>query len=116
MDRPKETFLDVVQLEEGKEVHLWHTDITALQPTLTSTEGGSWKVVLSPFGVATSEVTEAPISAVEFFKGDDGWYWRTVWQNGQVASVSESYTRKDSARNAAKRVADELNVEAVEVS
>lgn len=118
MDRVKETFLQVVQVTDGKEVPLWSTGISALEPTLTSVEGGSYKLVLSPLGTtATATASEDPDFAVsvEYFEGDDGWYYHVVGYNGQILNVSEAYTRKDSARKAAVRTAKQLGVGAVEV-
>ena len=42
-------------------------------------------------------------AVINIFKGADGWYIRLVAPNGQVTLVSESYTRKWSAKRAAKR-------------
>lgn len=42
---------------------------------------------------------------IELLKGRDGqWYWHRRASNGQITDQSEGYTRKDSAKRAAKKV------------
>ena len=43
-----------------------------------------------------------------------GWYFRLVGGNGEIISVSESYTTKWSCKRTARKVAADLNVEIVE--
>jgi uncharacterized protein YegP (UPF0339 family) len=111
MTRNKETFLRVVQTADGVENTLFTTDISALRPSLTEGADGSFTVTLAPVG-------DAPVlqASVEYFEGRGGWYWHIRYGNGEIADVSESYTRKSSARKAAERMAEKLGVEAVEVS
>ncbi len=57
---------------------------------------------------------------VEIFKGQGrilpGWYYRLVSSNGQTLSVSESYVTRWNAKRGARKVAESLRVELVDVS
>lgn len=44
------------------------------------------------------------MNVIHVFSGADGWYIRIVSANGQTILVSESYTRKWSAKRAARRI------------
>lgn len=98
---------------------LYNLPITGLQATFTEVPDG-YQVNLTTMNVAVdvavATVEEPPaLIAVEVFKGKDGWYFRTVWSNGKTDSRSESYTRRDSARKAARKVAEQLGLEVTEV-
>jgi uncharacterized protein YegP (UPF0339 family) len=57
---------------------------------------------------------------VEIFRGEGrilpGWFYRLVAANGQTLSVSESYVSAWNARRAARKVAQSLGVEVVDLS
>ena len=115
-ERVKETWLRVTRVVDGAEHELWRYPLSGL--TATGTPGATGYNVTVETGQSNSTVPEvqlATVVAVEYFEGQDGWYWHVVYGNGELASVSESYTRKDSARKAAVRMARKLGVEAVEV-
>ncbi len=57
---------------------------------------------------------------VELFKGEGriipGWFYRLVSSNGQTLTVSESYVTKWNAKRGARKVAESLRVELVDVT
>jgi uncharacterized protein YegP (UPF0339 family) len=57
---------------------------------------------------------------VEIFKGEGrilpGYFYRLKSANGQTLSVSESYVTAFNARRAARKVAESLGVEVVDLS
>jgi hypothetical protein len=55
------------------------------------------------------------VDAVEYFKGEDGWHYRSVSNNGDKLNVSEAYSDKTEARTAADKFAEQLNVDVFEV-
>lgn len=85
-DRKKEKFLDVVREEDGLQVHLWHTDITALEPALEHTDSGDWVVRLSAQApvVAKAEVAKAPEEVPD--TGTGPYEGRTVTQLKTLAA------------------------------
>lgn len=86
MDRKKEMFLDVVQDADGVDVHLWHTDITALQPTLEQNEAGDWVLRLAPKAKAEATVEVAEEAEEEEPDTGTGPYeGRTVAQLKELA-------------------------------
>ncbi|MBA2706566.1 MAG: YegP family protein [Gemmatimonadaceae bacterium] len=60
------------------------------------------------------------MSRVEVFKGEGrilpGYFFRLVASNGEPISVSESFTTKFSAKRSARKVAESLRVEMVDVT
>ena len=57
---------------------------------------------------------------VEVFKGNGrilpGYFFRLIAANGEPLSVSESFTTKWSAKRSARKVAESLRVELVDVT
>lgn len=44
---------------------------------------------------------------VEVFRGEDGWYYRTIGDNGEQVDVSEAHANRSDALEVAKKYAPE---------